>query len=91
MPVPSCKRCGATLKFVQMADTGKSMPVNALPDKTGTIVARNVGYRWAAGYVLKAGEQPKPGFTVFRTHYADCKPHEVKHTRSEATPLFDLN
>jgi hypothetical protein len=91
MPAPSCNRCGATLKFVDMADTGKRMPVNAVPDPTGTIAARWTGERWAGGYVLKRGEQPKPGFKIFRTHYADCRPNEPKKTRTEsaAARLFD--
>lgn len=84
MPAPSCSRCGATLKFVQMAGTGKSMPVNAVPDPDGTIAARWTGERWAGGYTLKPGEEPKPGFKRFRTHYADCRPDEAKKTRSES-------
>lgn len=84
MPAPSCSRCGATLKFVQMTGTGKSMPVNAIADASGTIAARWTGERWAGGYVLHRGETPKPGFKVFRTHYADCQPNETKKTRSES-------
>lgn len=83
-----CRRCGATLKFVRMADSGKHMPVNPIPDPTGLICARRVGDRWAGGYTLKSGEQPRAGFTVFRSHYADCPPNAVKHTRGEAEHLF---
>ncbi len=85
---PTCRRCEAIIKFVRMAGTGKSMPVNPIPDKTGLIAARLVGDRWAGGYTLKSGEQPRAGFTVFRSHYADCPPNAVKHTRGEAEHLF---
>ena len=85
---PTCRRCDAILKFVRMADTGKSMPVNPIPDPTGLICARKVGDRWAGGYTLKSGEQPRAGFTVFRSHYADCPVNQVKHTRGEAEHLF---
>lgn len=83
MPAPSCNRCGATLKFVRMAATGRSLPVNAVPDPSGSIAARWTGERWAGGYTLRSGEAPKPGFKVFRAHFADCKT-EPKKTRSEA-------
>ena len=87
---PSCSRCGATLRFVAMAATGKSMPVNAVPDPTGNVAARWTGERWAGGYVLKPGEQARPGFKVFRPHFADCRASEPKKTRSEsaAAQLF---
>lgn len=84
----SCRRCGATIKLVKMAATGRVMPVEAIPTPGGTVVARKIGDRWAAGYVLKAGEQPRAGFTVFRSHFIDCPPNQVKHTRGEAEQLF---
>lgn len=74
MPAPTCRRCGATLRFIQM-DSGKVMPVNPIPDRTGTVAARKVGDRWAAGYIVTSGSSPlKPGFTLFRAHWADCPP-----------------
>ncbi|MGC4106069.1 MAG: hypothetical protein QM753_06900 [Thermomicrobiales bacterium] len=84
MPSPFCRECGATLRFITMADSGKRMPVNPVPDPRGRIAARFTGHRWAGGYVLKAGEAPRPGFKVFRTHYADCRPAAAKKTRSES-------
>lgn len=82
----TCRRCMATLRFVQMT-SGKAMPVNPIPDPTGNVAARKIGHRYAAGYVLHKGEDPKPGFVVFRPHWADCT-DAPKHTRSEANPLF---
>lgn len=87
--VPNCRDCGATLKFVQMEGTGRLMPVNPIPDpEHGNVAARWTGERLAAGYVLKRGEQPKPGFRVFRPHRADCKPDTPKKTRSESAAAF---
>lgn len=91
-PAPgSCRTCGATLKWVRMDATGKALPVNPIPDpEHGNVAARWTGERWAAGYVLRKGEQAKPGFKVFRPHAADCKPDAPKKTRSEsaAAALF---
>lgn len=84
---PTCRRCQATLRFIRLAN-GSLMPVNPVPDRTGNVAARKVGSRYAAGYVLRKGEEPKPGFVVFRPHFADCPPDEAKHTRGEANPLF---
>lgn len=84
MPAPSCRECGAPLRFVVMAETGKAMPVNAIPNPAGNVAARWTGERWAAGYVLKAGEQPKPGYKAFRAHWADCRTDEPKKSRSES-------
>lgn len=84
---PICRRCGATLRFVQMA-SGKVSPCNPVPDRTGTIAARKVGVRYAAGYTLRAGEDPRPGFVTFRVHFADCPPDAPKRARSESAPLF---
>lgn len=84
MSAPSCRECGAALRFVVMAETGKAMPVNAVATPAGNIAARWTGERWAAGYVLKAGELPKPGYKVFRAHWADCRPAAPKKSRSES-------
>jgi hypothetical protein len=79
----------ATLRWVDMA-SGKKMPVNPVADPTGNVAARRIGGRYAAGYVLRHGEEPKPGFTVFRGHFLDCPPDAPKHTRAEsfAAALF---
>ncbi len=86
----SCARCGATLKFVVMAETGKRLPVNAIPDPHGLIAARWTGERWAGGHTLAQGAEARPGFKRFRSHFADCRPDEVKKTRGEsaASRLF---
>jgi hypothetical protein len=69
-----------------MEASGKSLPVNPIADpQHGNVAARWTGARWAAGYVLRKGEQPKPGFEVFRPHAADCKPHEPKKSRAESS------
>ena len=92
-PVPgptTCRRCQATLRFVEVSTARATFPVacNPVPDRTGNIAARKLGTRYAGGYFLAKGEQPKPGFVVFRKHTDDCPPEAPKHSRSEATPLF---
>lgn len=92
-PVPkptTCKRCEATIRFVEVITQRATFPVavNPVPDRTGNIAARKLGTRYTAGYFLRAGEEPKPGFVVFRKHTEDCPPEAPKHSRSEATPLF---
>jgi hypothetical protein len=92
-PVPhptTCKRCEATIRFVEVITPRATFPVavNPVPDRTGNIAARKLGTRYTAGYFLRGGEEPKPGFVVFRKHTEDCPPEAPKHSRSEATPLF---
>ncbi len=89
VPGPSvCPRCMATLRWVDMA-SGKRIPVEAVPmPRTGNIAARPLGSRLAAGYQLHPGETPKPGFNVYRNHYADCPPSAAKRTRDESASLF---
>lgn len=89
-PAPgSCRTCGAALKWVRMESSGKSLPVNPIPDPSGgNVAARWTGARWAAGYVLRKGEDPKPGFSVFRPHAADCRPDVPRKTRAESAAAF---
>ena len=92
-PVPkptTCKRCEATIRFVEVITQRATFPVavNPVPDRTGNIAARKLGTRYTAGYFLRGGEEPKPGFVVFRKHTEDCPPEAPKHARFEAAPLF---
>jgi len=84
-PGPSiCTRCQAPLRWVDMA-SGNRMPVEAVPmPQTGNIACRRLGSRLVAGYQLRDGEQPRPGFVVYRSHFLDCPPGVEKHTRAEA-------
>lgn len=80
----SCSRCMAPLRWVDMA-SGKRLPVEAVPmPQTGNVAARKLGSRLVAGYVLRDGETPRPGFLVYRSHFLDCPPNAPKHNRSEA-------
>lgn len=84
----TCRRCQATLRFVRMHESNKVMPVNPVKDPTGNVAARKVGNRYVAGYVLRKGEEAKPGYDTFRSHFLDCPPEAPKHSRTDATPLF---
>ena len=80
----SCSRCMAPLRWVDMA-SGKRLPVEAVPmPQTGNVACRRLGSRLVSGYVLRDGETPRPGFSVYRTHFLDCPPSAAKHTRAEA-------
>lgn len=74
---PTCRRCGAVLRFVHMA-TGSRMPVDPIPDPAGTICARRVSFGnnqvvYVDGYTLKAGQPAPERWTTFTTHFTHCK------------------
>lgn len=81
MPAPSCRDCGASLRFVLMADSGKSLPVNPIADPTGNVAARKLGGRLTAGYVIARDRPLKAGFELYRPHRADCKPNTPRGPR----------
>lgn len=69
--LPRCRSCFAVLRFVRM-DTGKAMPCNPVPDRTGNVAARKTSKGYADGVVLTKGQLAPEGFATFRPHWADC-------------------
>jgi len=68
--VSTCRDCRATIRFVRL-ESGKSMPVNPMPDETGTVAADWQG-RVLVGYVLSKTDPLRPGYRLYRAHRADC-------------------
>jgi len=56
--MPSCKSCGAEIKFIKMA-SGKTMPVDV---KELSMVQAEEGSLWDNGKIVK----------VFQPHWATC-------------------
>lgn len=69
-------------------ESGKAMPVDPVPTpQTGTLAARRVGDRYAAGYVVTAARPLAAGFTLFTPHWASCDMRPRTKT-PKTQPLF---
>lgn len=86
--LPRCRSCMATLRFVVMS-TGKRMPCNPVPDRTGNVAAVKAGTEYAGGIVLKKGETAPDGFITFRPHWADCDMEPRTHKGAVRQPAVD--
>ena len=85
--LPRCRSCFAVLRFVRMG-TGKAMPCNPVPDKTGNVAARKTRTGYVDGFVLRSGGAVVPeGYTLFRTHFADCD-MRPRTTKPRSADLF---
>jgi hypothetical protein len=90
-----CRDCTLPIRFVQMEDTGRPLPVNPKPDPGmtghGTICARVTGGR-LTGYVISKDRLPGPLYPYrFRPHFATCDQRDdSKSTPPTAVeePLF---
>lgn len=70
-------RCRESILWVRMS-SGRSMPVDAIPNPEGTVaVVRDVNGKYS-GHVLAAGETPMPFERLHITHFATCKDRPVK-------------
>lgn len=83
-----CPSCSATLRWIEM-ESGRHFPVDAVPTpRTGNIAARLVGKRYVAGYAISSRRPPRPGFTLFDSHYRIC---DMKvRTKLAPTPRTDF-
>jgi hypothetical protein len=74
----ACKSCGAPIRWVKMAGSGKSMPLDDVPSAEGTVsVERGVGHV-LSGLAIVAYDGP-----LFVSHFATC-PQANEHRRSAA-------
>lgn len=64
-----CRNCHEPIRFVRL-DTGKSLPVNPLPDAAGTVQTRRIG-RELHGAVVYRGTDPQGTFRMM-PHPATC-------------------
>ena len=64
-----CKTCGAEIRWVQMAKTGKPMPLDAKPERRVIVVGRD-----------EAGEELAALVDTFTSHFVTC-PEAREHRR----------
>lgn len=86
----ACRNCYATIAFVQL-DSGSTIPVNPVPDRTGTVLAQRVGKK-LSGWVESREKPARPGFRRYRAHKADCHTEDERPRVARAetpAPLFD--
>lgn len=76
-----CLSCGASIVWATVRDSGRHMPLDAVPDPTGNVaVSRDFSDKlWAR--VLKAGEQhDEASEKLGISHFAAC-PQADSHRR----------
>lgn len=75
-PLPAlaeCRDCSEPIRFVQMEDTGRAMPVNPMPNPDGNVAARLAGGR-LYGFVVSQDRRPGPTSPLrFVAHFAVCE------------------
>lgn len=88
MSTGKCRRCEAQILFVRL-DTGRSIPVEPIPDPTGNVAARrDAGF--LVGHVVAKDHPVEDGQQLYRTHFAACDPDKPLVTASQRkTSLFD--
>lgn len=74
----SCKSCGATIRWVKMAGSGKSMPLDDVPSTEGTVAVERGVAHVLSGLAIVAYDGP-----LFVSHFASC-PQANEHRRSGA-------
>lgn len=85
-----CRRCEAQMLFVRL-DTGRSIPVDPIPDPTGNVAARRDG-RGLVGHVVSKDHPVEDGQQLYRPHIAACDPDKPLVTASQRkASLFDVN
>lgn len=84
----ACNRCGRPILFVRNLVTGKSIPVEPVPDVDGTISARRsaVGL---VGWPISAERPHAPPNARYMVHLAICpvRPGPTKRARRPHPPL----
>lgn len=72
-----------TIGFVGMR-SGKTMPVDPIPDPLGTVVAHTdeLGI-WKDGHIVPADQPAPKGYTRFMTHYGTCARMRTPHVIPE--------
>ena len=67
-----CDDCSALIKFATL-ETGKPMPVEALPDDKGNIACRVSGKRLVDAYVITMSRPLQRGYVSYMAHWTTCK------------------
>ncbi len=89
----ACKKCRNPIKFVTNIETGRRIPVDAVPDEDGNVAATMSDLRELVGRVLHKNEKPPDEWVVYMPHHATCRFSDRrgrKNTRPEPPPtLFE--
>jgi len=65
------EKCGRSIVFVRMTETGKNLPVDPVPDEGGNVYAHPVHGR-LFGHVRTAGEPLPDGWQIYMPHVRTC-------------------
>lgn len=77
MKTSECKSCGAEIIWVRMDESGKAMPIDAIPEKRVVLLDRTFG-----------AQDPTPVAkmeTTYISHFATC-PNADKHRKPDPQP-----
>lgn len=91
----ACKKCRNPIRFVLNTDTGRRIPVDAVPDEDGNVLARRGKDGELVGHVMTKGEQTPdviPGQTSWSRwmpHFATCQARERRGRSPRPRTLFD--
>ena len=85
----SCDDCQARIVFVKMLDTGRSVPVDPIPNDAGSVCARLVGNQMQ-GYVESATHAYQRPFTRYMAHFASCDARERPAPKPKPDPVPTL-
>lgn len=71
--VGKCRSCGAAIRWVQMAKSGKKNPLDVLPAEKGNVAIGGDGL----GYVVSNDDRTPP---LYVSHFATC-PGAASHRK----------
>lgn len=90
----ACRKCRNPIRFVQNTESGRRIPVDAVPDDDGNVLAYSHAIRTTKGEVVsvelighprKKGEPVPAGWALFMPHYATCRAR-LRRGRGRGTP-----
>lgn len=87
----ACKKCRAPIRFVLNTETGHRIPVDAVPDEGGNVIARNEGGE-LVGHVKTKGEtlpESPSGWGLWMPHFATCQARMKRGRSPRPRTLFD--
>jgi len=81
LTISKCRSCGAAIKWVTMAVSGKKNPIDAEPSPKGNIDVTAAGYATVLSeeYAEKARDA---GIDLYVSHFATC-PNSKQHRKEK--------
>ena len=77
-PVTACRSCGAPVRFVPMAGTGRLNPLDAEPTANGNVV---VGVDGVGRYVARHAAELPPDVPRYVSHFSSCPDRDAWRKR----------